>query len=74
MERISKQELCASLNRALQSDVGIKGLNILIHGWLKHRRYGHSYYEALRHREWLYVTEVQDLSEYAGYDLSKLES
>ena len=74
MERISKHELCASLNRALQSDVGIKGLNILIHGWLKHRRYGHSYYEALRHREWLYVTEVQDLSEYAGYDLSKLES
>ncbi|MBR0310144.1 MAG: hypothetical protein IJQ97_04585, partial [Paludibacteraceae bacterium] len=73
-ERISKQELSANLNRVLGADVGIKGLNTLIHGWLKHRRYGHSYYEALRHREWLYVTEVQDLSEYAGYDLAKLES
>ena len=74
MQRIHKSQLVQALNAALQSDVGIKGLNILIHGWLKHRRYGHSYYEALRHREWLYVTEVQDLSEYAGYDLSKLES
>ena len=27
------------------------------------------YCEALKHREWLYIVEVMDLSDYAGYDL-----
>ena len=77
MQRISKSQLARALNAALQTDVGNPGLNTLIHGWLKHRRYGPSYYEAIRHRDWLYITEVQDLSRYAGYDLTdfpKMES
>ena len=77
MERITKQQLAANLQQHLQAPVGIQGLNTLIHGWLKHRRYGQSYYEAVRHRDWLYITEVQDLSRYAGYDLTdfpKMES
>ena len=77
MERITKQQLAANLQQHLQAPVGIQGLNTLIHGWLKHRRYGSSYYEAIRHRDWLYITEVQDLSRYAGYDLTdfpKMES
>ena len=77
MQRIPKSQLTQALNAALRSDVGIQGLNTLIHGWLKHRRYGQSYYEAVRHRDWLYITEVQDLSRYAGYDLTdfpKMES
>lgn len=77
MQRIPKSQLALNLSAALQTDVGIQGLNTLIHGWLKHRRYAKSYYEAIRHRDWLYITEAQDLSLYAGYDLtdlSKMES
>lgn len=70
MERITKQQLAANLEQHLQAPVGIQGLNTLIHGWLKHRRYGHSYRDALYHRDWLYITEVHELSEYAGYDLT----
>ena len=69
MQRIPKSQLAQALNAALQTDVGIQGLNTLIHGWLKHRRYGHSYRDKLYHRDWMYVTEVLDLSEYAGYNL-----
>jgi hypothetical protein len=72
MERIPKSQLVRNLSAAINADIGIQELNTLIHGWLKHRRYGQSYYEAVRHRDWLYVTEVQDLSDYAGYDLSGL--
>ena len=54
-------------------------------GWERHflpekqttiyvRKYGHKYREALRHREWMYITEVMDLSEYAQCDLAKMES
>lgn len=74
MQRISKTALAANLDRAIAhipgEAVGIQGLNTLIQGWLKHRKYGHAYYEALRHRDWMYITEVQDLSRYAQYDLS----
>ena len=74
MQRINKEQLAQNLNRALNAIVGIEGLNTLIHGWLRYRKYGKKYYEAIRHREWLFITEVMDLSEYAGYDLSKMES
>lgn len=77
MQRIPKSQLAHNLSTLLNTDVGIQGINTLIHGWLKHRRYGRSYYEAIRHREWLYITEAQDLSLYAGYDLTdstKMES
>ena len=73
MKRISKEELAARLERAIGAKVGITGLNTLLYGWKKFRKYGARYLDALKHREWLYITEVMDLSEYAGYDLTRGE-
>ena len=70
MKRISKEELAARLERAIGAKVGMAGLNTLLYGWKKFRKYGARYLDALKHREWLYITEVMDLSEYAGYDLT----
>jgi hypothetical protein len=73
MKRISKEELAARLERAIGAAVGMAGLNTLLYGWKKFRKYGARYLDALKHREWLYITEVMDLSEYAGYDLTQGE-
>ena len=71
MLRISKEQLARNLGRAIGANVGMQGLNTLIHGWLKFRKYGKKYYFAIHNRDFLYITEVRDLSEYAGYDLSQ---
>ena len=73
MQRISKEELVQRLDAALGQPVGAKGLDILLYGWKKFRRYGAKYLDALKHRDWLYIVEVMDLSTYAGYDLPKSE-
>ena len=73
MKRISKEELAERLERAIGAKVGMTGLNTLLYGWKKFRKYGARYLDALKHREWLYITEVMDLSEYAGYDLTRGE-
>ena len=70
MQRISKDELVERLDAALGQAVGMAGLNILLYGWKKFRHYGAKYCDALKHRDWLYIVEVMDLSEYAGYCLS----
>ena len=70
MERITKVELARRLEEAIHADVGLKGLNTLIYGWIRWRRYGKKYRKVIANRDWLYIVEVQDLSEYAGYDLS----
>ena len=72
MKRITKQQLADNLSIVIHEDVGLKGLNILINSWLRYKRYGHDYYEAVRHRDWLYMTEALELSEYAGYDLTAM--
>ena len=69
MKRITKQLLADRLSAAIHFNAGIQGLDTLIYGWLKHRRYGHTYRDKLYHRDWMYLTEVHDLSLYAGYDL-----
>lgn len=69
MRRVSKAELARRLDAALGQEVGIAGLNILLYGWKKYRKYGAKYCDALKHREWLYIVEVMDLSAYAGYEL-----
>ena len=71
MERITKTELVTRLEKALQHPVGMTGLNILLFGWKKFRRYGLKYCNALKHRDWLYIVEVQDFSTYVGYDLTQ---
>ena len=74
MQRISYKELSRRLDAVLGARVGMQGLNTLLYGWKKKRRYGLQYLNALKHRDWLYITEVMDFSEYAGYDLTKSES
>ena len=73
MQRISKEQLARNLDRVLGAEVGMQGLNTLIFGWFEFKHYGSQYREAVYHRRWLYITEVLELSEYAGYDLSKNE-
>ena len=70
MKRISKADLAERLERAIGAKVGMTGLNTLLYGWKKFRKYGAKYRHALEARDWLYITEVMDLSEYAGCDLT----
>lgn len=70
MHRITKEQLAENLNNALHQDVGMEGLQTLLYGWLSYRKYGEKYRAAVNHRPWLYWSEVVDLSDYAGYDLS----
>ena len=70
MLKIPKSQLVTSLNRYLEKEVGMDGFLILLYGWFHYRNYGDKYRHAVHARDWLYITEVQDLSDYAGYDLS----
>ncbi len=70
MVKIPKSQLVTNLNRILATDVGMEGLLTLLYGWFHYRNYGAKYRHAVHARDWLYITEVQDLSDYAGYDLS----
>lgn len=70
MTRISKEQLARNLSRAIEEEVGMAGLQTMIYGWLKYRKYGKKYRHAIHARDYLFITEVQDLSEYVGYDLS----
>ena len=74
MQRIEKTELAQRLDAVLGEPVGMAGLNILLYGWRKFRHWGALYCDAIKHRTWLYITEVHDFSEYIGYDLSKRDS
>ena len=71
MQKIKKEQLAKNLNAILHSEVGMQGLNTLLCGWKKHRKFGNKYCHALNSRDWLFVTEVADLSAYAGYDLTQ---
>ena len=73
MPHVSKEELLSRLELAIGAQVGIEGLNTLLYGWKKFRKFGAKYLDALKHRDWFYITEVMDLSDYAGYDLTKSE-
>ena len=72
-ERYYFTQLAASLERAIHADVGLAGLETLIHGWIAK---GGSNRETLRKRlqrdgeKWLTPYEAKSLSEYAGYDLT----
>ena len=74
MERITKQQLADNLSAALNANVGMQGLSTLLSGWKKSRHYGKKYCHALNARDWLYLTEAIDLSDYAGYDLTQKSS
>ena len=70
MKKISKEELVDHLEKAIGAAVGTEGLQTLLYGWLNYRKYGKKYRHAIHARNYLFITEVQDLSEYAGYNLS----
>ena len=74
MEKVSKAELARRIERVVGIKDGQRGLNILLYGWVRFRKYGEKYREALRHREWLYIVEVMDFSDYAQCDLTKMEA
>jgi hypothetical protein len=74
MQRISKEELLLRLEAVLGQPVGMRGLDTLLYGWKRFRKYGSKYLDALKHRDWLYIVEVMDFSDYAGYDLTKSET
>ena len=46
MQRIPLTTLAERLDKALGTPVGMKGLNILLYGWKKHRKYGTRYCDA----------------------------
>jgi len=74
MQRISKTDLARNLSRAIGKEVGMQGLNILLSGWKDKRRFGDKYRHALNARDFLFITEAMDFSEYAGYDLTQKSS
>ena len=66
--------LAARLERAINADVGMKGLKILIYGWKRKYRVIDDYTFFNRSKEdgeaWLSLGETMSLSKYAGYDLT----
>ena len=71
VQKISKAELAARLEaRVVCAEGGMEGLNILLYGWKRFRKYGAKYLHGLEARDWLYWAEVIDLSDYAGCDLT----
>ena len=74
-EKYSMAQLTANLEKAIQCDVGIYGLNILLYGW--RRKYTALTNATLSERkrkysfQFLYEDEVILFSKYAGYDLTK---
>ena len=77
MLRISKEQLARNLARQVpiaDDKTPKEALETLIYGWLKFRKYGHKYRNKLYNRDWLFITEILDLSDYAGCDLAKISA
>ena len=75
--KVTFAQLTARLERTINADVGLKGLKILIYGWMNFRiRHGRGMIR-LRSRAyyndgeaWLTAEEVAEFSKYAGYNLA----
>ena len=68
-------QLTVRLERAIHADVGLRGLNTLLYGWItKYRRCNRAQL-CMRAKEdgegWLTLGEAKHFSNYAGYDLTK---
>ena len=68
-------QLTARLERAIHCDVGLKGLNILLYGWItKHGRCSRLQFADRKRKEgepYLTLREAEHFSKYVGYDLTK---
>jgi hypothetical protein len=67
-------QLTARLERAIHCDVGLRGLNILLYGWInKHGRCSRAQLCMRNSADgefWLTGTEAEHFSKYCGYDLT----
>ena len=73
-ERYYFTQLAATLERKIHADVGIEGLEILIHGWIRKGRMNRSTLSMRKRKtgeEYLTPDEAKDFSQYAGYDLAE---
>ena len=73
-ERYYFTQLASALERAIHADVGLEGLDILIHGWIKKGGINRpTLFMRKKNAGEAYLTylEVVDFSRYAGYDLTK---
>ena len=68
-------QLTKRLERAIHADVGERGLNILLYGWIcKYGKMTRPVLNLRKHRGgeyWLTAGEAEHFSNYAGYDLTK---
>ena len=74
-DAVTFTQLAARLERAIHCDVGLKGLNILLYGWItKHGRCSRAQL-CMRNRAdgefWLSLKEAKHFSSYCGYDLTQ---
>ena len=71
---ITFAQLTARLERAIHADVGLKGLNILLYGWItKHGRCSRAQLGMRKQADgeyWLFPSETEHFSNYCGYDLT----
>ena len=71
---ITLTTLAARLERAIHCDVGMKGLNILLYGWItKHGRCSRAQFAMRKKADgvyWLSPSEAEHFSKYCGYDLT----
>ena len=62
------------LNDALNTDVGLQGLNTLLFGWIKKGYLNSATLRVRNQRDgyrWLSIRELKSFSHYAGYDLTQ---
>ena len=74
-DAVTFAQLTARLERAIHCDVGLKGLNILLYGWAKKKKFNLNALLWMREKRegepFLTLNEAKELSDYAGYDLTK---
>lgn len=73
-DAVTFTQLAARLERAIHADVGLKGLNILLYGWItKHGRCSRAQFAMRKKADgeyWLSPSEAKHFSRYCGYDLT----
>ena len=74
-DAITFAQLCARLERAIHADVGLRGLNILLYGWITKYRQVTRARLCMRNKAdgecWLSPQEAEHFSNYVGYNLTK---
>ena len=75
IEKITFAQMAARLERAIHCNVGLKGLNILMYGWItKHGRCSRAQLGMRKCTDgefWLFPSEAEHFSQYCGYDLTR---